>query len=72
MMWLINFFKDLADVIYRLIEFLIWFIQSIFEAVGMCAKAVGTATYYAAQLPAVWVSAFIAIITIAIIFKVKG
>ena len=72
MMWLIDFFKEIAEVIYQVLEFVWWLIQSVIEALALCGKALATVGHYATELPAIWIAPFVAIITIAVIFKVKG
>lgn len=72
MLWLINFFKELASGIVKVFEFLFWLIESIIETLGLCARALVTVGEYAAEMPIIWAAPFIAIVTIAIIFKVKG
>lgn len=72
MFWLINFFKEIAEVIYQVIEFLVWLIESIIETIALAADALTTVGHYASELPVIWAAPFIAIITIAVIFKVKG
>lgn len=72
MMWLIEFFKDLASGIAKVFEFVFWLIESLIETLALCGKALVTVGHYAAEMPLVWAAPFIAIVTIAVIFKVKG
>lgn len=72
MLWLINFFKELASAIVKVFEFLFWLIESIIETLALCGRALATVGEYAMEMPVVWAAPFIAIVTIAVIFKVKG
>lgn len=72
MSWLIDFFKGLADVIGAVVDFFLWFLKSIEETLLLAFDALGTCAFYLSQMPVVWLAAFTTIITIAVIFKIKG
>lgn len=72
MSFIIDFFKELASVIGFFVDFLVWFVESLLETVTLGINALGTVAYYVSQFPAYWLAPFVAIVTIGIIFKVKG
>ena len=72
MSWIIDFFTGLIDVINAVVDFFLWFLKSIEETLLLAFDAIGTCGFYLSQMPVVWLSAFTCIITIAVIFKIKG
>lgn len=72
MSWLIDFFSGLVDIISAVWDFFLWFLKSLEETLLLAVEAIGTCGFYLTQMPVVWLSAFTVIITIAVIFKIKG
>lgn len=62
---IVGFFEKVFDII-------LFLVTEIVETVGLALQAVGYCAAIIVQLPVVWAAAFTAIITIAIIFKIKG
>lgn len=67
-----NALSWLVDAVVGVFEFIQWFITSIVECIIMGVRALGACVVYIEQFPVVLIAPFTAIITIAIIFKIKG
>lgn len=67
-----NAISWIVDCISNIFEFVQWFITSIIETIGFGVRALGMCASYLMQFPVYWVAPMTAIVTIAIIFKIKG
>lgn len=72
MEWIISFFKAVGDTIGTVIDFFAWFINSLIESIYLGAQAIATCAAYLAQFPVTWIATFTLIITVTILFKIKG
>ena len=67
-----NFVEAIYNGIVSVVEFIGFLISEITEAVFLSLQSLVYAGTVIVQMPAVWVSAFTAIISIHLIFKLKG
>lgn len=72
MSFIIDFLKEVASVITFVFDFVFWLVESIIETIVLGVTALANVTFYVTQFPTLWIAPFVAIVTIGIIFKIKG
>ena len=69
---IIDILSGIATFFEHLFSFIVFIVQEIFNAVSLLVQSLAYGASVVIQLPAIWVSAFGAVIVIVAIFKVKG
>lgn len=67
-----NALSWIVEAITGIFEFIQWFITSVVECIIMGVRSLAACAVYIEQFPVILIYPFTAIITIAIIFKIKG
>ena len=69
---ILDILSGIATFFEHLFSFIVFLVQEIANAVFVVSESIIYGSYVVLQLPAVWVTAFSAIVLIIATFKIKG
>lgn len=70
--FLYDFINSIIDGLIAVFDFIAFLVRSIIETVAIGIESIGVVTYYTGFLPSILATTIIAIITLSLIFKIKG